>query len=88
MHARRRLAGTLISNFRSSGRTRSAVPLFLYLVARRSPIRCGYRGLDRCCCQHPSQFALGRTFKEVGYLQDPNDHLWEVVGNPQFEITE
>ena len=24
----------------------------------------------------------------AGYFQDPDDHLWEVVWNPQFEITQ
>ncbi len=24
----------------------------------------------------------------AGYFQDPDDHLWEVVWNPQFEIKE
>ncbi len=24
----------------------------------------------------------------AGYFQDPDDHLWEVVWNPQFEISE
>ncbi len=24
----------------------------------------------------------------AGYFQDPDDHLWEIVWNPQFEISE
>lgn len=34
--------------------------------------------------------AAGDTFwgGYAGYFQDPDGHLWEVVWNPQFEITE
>ncbi len=34
----------------------------------------------------PAQSTLWEGY--AGYFQDPDDHLWEVVWNPQFQISE